>query len=71
MVAVLMTIEQYGLMNREAEEVAASVRAATRSTLGCPGADEPSARVASLRGSFKGSQTDEDDYRRYLEEKYR
>lgn len=70
-VAVLMTMEQYALMNREAEEVAASVRAATGSALGRPDADEPTARVASLRGGLKGSQTDEDDYRRYLEAKYR
>lgn len=30
-----------------------------------------SARVRSLRGAFKGSTATEDDYRRYLEEKYR
>lgn len=70
-VAVLMTIEQYERMRGHTDELCASVRATTTSVLGTPGADEPTARLASLRGAFKGSQFDEDDYRRYLEEKYR
>jgi hypothetical protein len=32
---------------------------------------EISPRVRSLRGAFKGSTATEQDYRRYLEEKYR
>ncbi|MHB8868102.1 MAG: DUF6364 family protein [Thermoleophilia bacterium] len=32
---------------------------------------EISPRVRSLRGAFKGSPATEEDYRRYLEEKYR
>ncbi len=32
---------------------------------------EISPRVRSLRGAFKGSTATEEDYRRYLEEKYR
>jgi len=32
---------------------------------------EISPRVRSLRGAFKGSTVTEEDYRRYLEEKYR
>jgi hypothetical protein len=35
------------------------------------GRTEISPRVRSLRGAFKGSTATEEDYRRYLEEKYR
>lgn len=70
-VAVLLTIGQYELMRGEAHQLRASVPVATTSDLGASGTDGPAARVASLKGAFKGSQSDEDDYRRYLEEKYR
>lgn len=70
-IAVLMTLEQYESMQREAEELAAFMQRAATSTFARADADERSARVDALRGCLKGAETDVDDYRRYLEEKYR
>jgi prevent-host-death family protein len=70
-VAVLLSLEQYELIHREDEEIAAFVRRATTLTLARVEADERAARAEALKGSLKGAKVDEDDYRRYLEEKYR
>lgn len=70
-VAVLMTLEQYEFMRGEGAGLSKFLAAATGPASALVDADERTARVAALRGVFKGAQVDEDDYRRYLEEKYR
>ncbi|PKQ14925.1 MAG: hypothetical protein CVT67_11865 [Actinobacteria bacterium HGW-Actinobacteria-7] len=69
-IAVLMTLEQYELQNREAEELDNFVRSAATSTFARFDTDEEAANDDPLRGSLKRANVDEDDYRRYLEEKH-
>lgn len=70
-IAVLISIELYQLMHQADEELAALVQRAATSTFARADADERAARVDALTGSLKGADLDRDDYRRYLEEKYR
>jgi prevent-host-death family protein len=64
-VAILLSIELYELMQRQREELVAQLRSAPPT----PPVNAPNAQA--LRGALKGATVDEADYRSYLEEKYR
>lgn len=69
-VAVLISIETWEQMNREAEEFAVFASTSQNEAPTPAGVNAATPRADSLRGSLKHSKLDEDDYRRYLEEKY-
>lgn len=57
-------------MNRKVEGLAARAVTSQNEAPTPAGVNAATTRADSLRGSLKHSKLDEDDYRRYLEEKY-
>jgi len=69
-IAVLVPVEMWEQMNREVEGLAAFVGTSLDEAPAPARASAAIPRVDGMQGSLRHSKLDEDDYRRYLEDKY-